>query len=118
MFDTATGKFIECGTIGSDEELLRGNAPLIKTDFGYVGITHMLDYDELKRKRYNNFLVEYNKDLSVRRVSKPFKLSNATIEFITTFLELPNNEILIGVTEMDDTPMAFIFDKEELVSIF
>lgn len=117
LFDMTTRKFIDGGIVDGEEGLFRGNAPLLKTDFGYMGITHKLDFDERKRKRYNNFLVEYNADLSIRRISKPFKLCASNIEFITTFLELPNDELFIGVTEMDETPLGMVFDRKELVSI-
>lgn len=116
LFDMTTGKFIDGGIVDGEEGLFRGNAPLLKTDFGYMGITHKLDFDERKRKRYNNFLVEYNSDLSIRRISKPFKLCASNIEFVTTFLELPNDELFIGVTEMDEHPLGMIFDRKELVS--
>lgn len=77
-------------------------------------ITHTLDFDERKRKRYNNFLVEYNADLSVRRISNPFKLTDQNIEFITTFIE-DGDDVLIGDTIMDETPLLFRFNKQEFL---
>ena len=114
MIDITTNQFTEGGS--TDGELYRGNTPLVKTPTGYMTITHILDFDERKRKRYNNFLVEYNADLSIRRISRPFKLCESNIEFITTFLELPDDRVMIGVTEMDEKPMAMIFNKGDFVS--
>lgn len=78
-------------------------------------ITHDLYFDERKRKGYNNYIVEYNADLSIRRVSSPFKLTDQNIEFITTFLE-DGNDILIGNTIMDETPLLFRFNRDEFLS--
>ena len=109
------GRFIDGGMIESEDELFRGNTPLVETDFGYMTITHKLDFDEYKRKRYNNFIVEYNKDLSVRRISKPFKLTNSNIEFVTALM-IGDGKMTIGVTELDETPFIMEFDKEDFVS--
>lgn len=114
MIDISNNKFSE-GGVADVEEMYRGNTPLVETPYGYMTITHKLDFDERGRKRYSNFLVEYNADLSIRKISSPFKFFNSNIEFVTTMLELPNNEIAIGVTEMDDRPMMMIFDKVEFL---
>ena len=108
-------RFTNIGKIENDK-LLRGNAPLLKTDFGYMTITHILDFDELKRKRYNNFIVFYDNDLNVMKVSRPFKLSERNIEFITTFIE-DGEDLLIGDTIMDEVPLFFRFNKQELLEL-
>ena len=95
--------------------MYRGNSPLLQTDFGYITITHKLLRDERNRPYYVNHLTEYNADLSVRRHSQPFKLCEPGIEFVTAMLDLPNGELAIGVTEMDDKPMIMVFDKGEFL---
>lgn len=112
MVDIRTDRFTEGGIC--ETELYRGNTPLLRTDCGYMTITHKLVFDERKRKRYVNFLVEYNADLSVRRISKPFKLCQSNIEFVTAMLDLGNGKVLMGVTEFDEKPLALVFDLHEL----
>ena len=112
--DISTNQFSGIGKL-EPEKLIRGNTPLLKTDFGYMTIAHDLVFDDRKMKRYRNFLVEYNADLSVRRISRPFKFTDINIEFITTFLE-DGNDILIGNTIMDETPLLFRFNRDEFLS--
>lgn len=114
MIDISNNKFTDGGIVDT-EEMYRGNAPLLKTPFGYIAITHKLLKDERNRPYYINHLTEYFSDLSVKRHSQPFKLCDSGIEFVTELLDLPNNEIAIGVTEMDDKPMMMIFDKVEFL---
>lgn len=114
MFDLQHNKFTTGGIVES-EKLIRGNTPLLKTDFGYMTIAHDLVFDDRKRKRYRNFVVEYNADLSVRRISRPFKFTYLNIEFITTFIE-DGDDVLIGDTIMDETPLLFRFNKDEFLS--
>ena len=115
MIDITTDKFSEGGTT-DEEEMYRGNSPLLATDFGYMTITHKLLRDDHNRPYYVNFITEYNADLSIRRHSQPFKLCDAGIEFVTSLLDLPNGEIGIGVTEMDDKPMMMVFDKANFLN--
>ena len=91
---------------------------MIKDNFHgcYRTITHDLYFDERKRKGYNNYIVEYNADLSIRRVSSPFKLTDQNIEFITTFIE-DGDDILIGDTVMDETPLLFRFNNDEFMEL-
>ena len=114
-FDISTNQFSGIGKF-EPERLLRGNAPLVKTDEGYMAIVHDLVPDEYGRKRYRNYIVNYNKDLSVRDISKPFKLTDSNIEFITTFM-LDGEDILIGDTIMDETPLLFRFNKAEFLEL-
>ena len=109
MVDISANRFTEGGIC--DGEMYRGNSPLVQTDSGYITITHKVTSDDCGRKRYVNYLIAYNADLSVRRISKPFKLCESNIEFVTTLLPLPNGEIAVGVTAMDDTPLLMVFDK-------
>lgn len=113
MVDISANRFTDGGIC--DGEMFRGNTPLVKTDFGYMTITHKVVSDEWGRKRYVNYLVEYNADLSIRRMSKPLKLCKSNIEFVTAMLDLPNGELAIGVTAMDETPLLMVFDKAEFL---
>ena len=113
MIDISTDTITEGGIC--EGEMYRGNTPLLKSDWGYMTITHKLTADERNRKRYINYIVEYNADLSVRRISKPFKFCESNIEFATALLPLPNGDIAAGVTEMDDTPLLMVFDKQEFL---
>ena len=113
--DISTGDMTQGGDLSG--ELYRGNTPLVETDFGYMTITHRLGMDERGRKVYMNYIVEYNKDLSVRRISNPFKLSDYNIEFVTTLDRFPDGELAIGVTVMDDTPLVMIYDELEFKEI-
>ena len=94
----------------------RGNSPLLKTEDGYMTLTHVMDFDERKRKRYVNHIVFYNKDLSVKSISKPFKFTDQNIEFATTFLD-DGEDLLIGTTIFDDTPLLLRYGKDELLDI-
>lgn len=115
MIDMSADRSTEGGICEGD--MFRGNTPLLETESGYVTITHKVTSDEWGRKRYVNYLTEYNADLSVRRISKPFKLTDSNIEFVTTLLELPNGDIAVGVTEMDDKPLMMIFDKTDFMKV-
>lgn len=97
-----------------EDDLYRGNTNLIKTDDGYFTITHTLERDNVKNKIYRNHFVKYDQNLCPVKITEPFKFTNDKIEFTTTMLELPDNEILIGVTEMDDKPEIHIYDRTEL----
>ena len=112
MADISANKITEGGTC--EGEMYRGNSPLVQTESGYITITHKVTADDYGRKRYVNFLVEYNADLSVRRISKPFKLTESNIEFVTALL-IKGNNVIIGNTIMDDTPMLMVFDQEEFL---
>ena len=115
VFDIHKGKFDIIGKEGKADEIHRGNTGLVKTlDGGYMAITHKLSFDERGRKIYQNRLVEYNEDLSLRKIYTPFKLCESEIEFVTTLLQLPSGEVFIGVTEMDEVPMGFVFDIEDI----
>lgn len=114
VFDINKGKFEIIGKEGKADEIHRGNTGLVKTlDGGYVAITHKLSFDSKGRKIYQNRIVEYNEDLSLRKIYKPFKLCESEIEFVTTLLPLPNGDFFIGVTEMDEIPIGFVMDIEE-----
>lgn len=115
MIDISTNRITEGGKCGT--EMYRGNSPLVQTEIGYTTITHKVISDKWGRKRYVNYLTEYNADLSVRRISKPFKLCQSNIEFVTAMLILPNGDIAVGVTEMDDKPMMMTFGKAELMKV-
>ena len=97
-----------------DEDLYRGNTNLLKDEGGYYTITHRLTRDECKRKVYNNYFIRYSEDLIPTKISTPFKFTEYKIEFVTTMLELNEDDVLIGVTAMDDTPEIHIYNKREL----
>lgn len=116
VFDINKRKFEIIGKEGKADEIHRGNTGLVKKpDGGYMAITHKLSFDDKGRKIYQNRIVEYNKDLSVLRISKPFKLTNSNIEFVTTLL-IQDGKMIIGVTEMDETPFIMEFDIDDIVS--
>lgn len=89
---------------------------MIECDGGYYTLTHRLSEDELGRKKYLEYIVMFNRDLMPTRFSRPFKLTGSSIEFVTTMME-HDGKLLIGVTEMDDTPYIMQFDKEELFNM-
>lgn len=74
-FDLKNNKFTTIG-VAEPDRLIRGNSPLLKTTSGYMTIAHDLCFDERKRKRYRNYVVYYKDDLSVERISRPFKLTD------------------------------------------
>lgn len=86
---------------------------MIKCDGGYYTLTHRLSTDELGRKKYLEYIVMFNRDLMPIRISRPFKLTGSSIEFVTTMIE-QDGKLLVGVTSMDDTPLMLKFDKETL----
>ena len=105
-------------TIGDTSgDFYRGNTPLMKTNDGHMAILHKVlpACEERPIKTYVNYFAEYGNNLCPKKFSKAFKLCDSNIEFVTTMLELPNNELLIGVTEMDETPYAMIFDKDTIL---
>jgi hypothetical protein len=107
MVDISANRLTEVGTCGT--ELFRGNTNLHETDYGYITVTHKLAQDDLGRKRYVNYFVQYNQDLSVRHISKPFKLCGSNIEFVT-WIHISGSRMLAGVTEFDELPMVMEFD--------
>jgi hypothetical protein len=45
-------------------------------------------------------------------ISRPFKLTDSSIEFVTTMLECGDGRLLVGVTEIDERPLAMTFDRQ------
>ena len=81
----------------------------------YFTITHkVVPSSQTSIKTYWNYMVEYDANLNPVRISKPFKLTDSNIEFVTEMKLLPDNEILIGVTENDAIPRAMVFDLDVL----
>ena len=119
--DLRIGKLKDNGNY-DESDLDRGNTPLVKDNFRkcYYAITHkVIPPTETSLKTYVNYVVEYDQNLVPIRISKPFKLTDKPIEFVTALNEMPNGELVIGDTIFDETPYAFIFDKEELfTSVF
>lgn len=99
------------------DDLYGGSTPLVKDCFRkcYYTIAHRYFHGERGRRTYENFVITYDENLKPTHISKPFKFCEQPIEFITTMLELPNNELLIGLTEMDDRPEIRIYDKDEFL---
>ena len=95
--------------------MFRGNTPLMKVDGGYIAITHKVFNGGEYGKTYVNYLIRYDEGLKPTKVSLPFKLTDRPIEFATTMIELPENKVLIGVTETDEIPYLMLFDKERLL---
>lgn len=95
-------------------EMYRGSSPLLKTAGGYEAITHRVWRAPRGGPIYVNYLTSFGGDLAPTGHSRPFKLCDACIEFVTGMVELPGGEVAVCVTEMDDKPMVMIFDREEL----
>lgn len=96
-------------------DLYRGNTPLVKWEDGdisngYMTICHRLVEGEYGRKVYLNHFVLYDHNLNPERISKPFKLTNENIEFITTLM-VKGDDIIIGSTVMDETPEVLTFSR-------
>ena len=115
ILEVGTGSVCDVGTYDA-EDLYRGNTPLVKIDGGYLAITHKLVNDDLGRKRYLNYFVVYDEQFMPTMFSDPFKLCESNIEFITT-MHIYGDKMLIGVTEMDDTPMVMAFKSGELLGL-
>ena len=113
VIDIQTNEATEIGRFDAGD-LYRGSTPLIKTEWGYLTITHKLAQDELGRKRYLNYFISFDDALSVRKISRPFKLCESNIEFVTTMV-INGDKAIVGVTEMDDTPMLMEFDREAVI---
>lgn len=64
-------------------------------------------------KEYQNYLVKYGNDLSVQRISKPFKLTHQPIEFITCLMR-KGDDWWIGDTSNDDTPFLCMVNTGEV----
>ena len=58
----------------------------------------------------------FDDDLNVRKISRPFKLCASNIEFVTT-MQIDGNKMIVGCTEMDDTPMILGFDSEQILEM-
>ena len=115
--DLRIGKLKDNGNY-DERDLYRGNTSLVKDNFRkcYYAITHkVIPPTETSLKTYVNYVVEYDRNLVPIRISKPFKLTDKPIEFVTALNEMPNGELVIGVTEMDETPFAMVFDKDEFL---
>lgn len=74
--------------------LYRGNTPLVKVDGGYLAIVHcVIEPDEQHTiKTYYNHFVKYDNNLLPVLFSRPFKLTNKEIEFVTD-LKLIGDEV-------------------------
>ena len=82
--DISSKDIVDVGSIDKDV-LYRGNTPLVKVDGGYLAIVHcVIDVDEQhKIKTYYNHFVKYDNNLLPVLFSRPFKLTNREIEFVT-----------------------------------
>ena len=103
--------------IFNPQDFYSGSTPLVKDASRncYYAITHRYFHGDRGRRTYENYVITYDENLKPTHISKPFKFCEQPIEFITTMLELPNNELLIGLTEMDDRPEIRIYDKYEFL---
>lgn len=98
--------------------LYRGNTPLVKVDGGYVAILHSVIEPDEKHpvKTYVNHIAKYDNNLLPVGISRHFKLTDKPIEFVTD-LKIIGDEVLIGVTENDDTPFAMAFDRDWIIGV-
>ena len=80
----------------------------------YWAITHTVDLNH-PVKQYQNYLVEYDEDMNVRTVSRPFKLTEQPIEFVTD-MKMLGGDIQIGVTANDDTPEVHRYDFNQFLA--
>ena len=112
--DISNKDIVDVGRIDRNV-LYRGNTPLVKVGGGYLAIVHcVIDVDDQhKIKTYYNHFVKYDDNLLPVLFSRPFKLTNREIEFVTD-LKLIGDEVQIGVTENDDTPVVLTFDRGQL----
>ena len=99
--------------------MYRGNTPLLKNKYGYVTILHKVipPSKEQPVKTYVNYLCLYDNTLTPKWFSRPFKLTNQPIEFVTVLQPLNETDILIGVTSNDDTPEIQVYDAECLLQM-
>lgn len=102
--DIGTDEVKDIGDFDPDD-LYCGNANLMEVDGGYMAITHRYFHGDRGRRTYHNFVVQYDKSLKPVKISNPFKLCDEGIEFITWW-QMDGDDVLIGVTEMDDKPMV------------
>lgn len=97
----------------ASSDMYRGNTPLVKDGDGYMTICHRLTEGEYGRKVYLNYFVKYDRNLRPSRISKPFKLTDENIEFITT-MNMTEDSIVIGNTVMDETPEVMTFSRSTI----
>ena len=117
LYNIKENKGYTVGIYNEDDELYRGNTPLLRLDDDlYFTITHKLTHDDRGRKRYLNYFVVYDNDLLPVHISKPFKMTDYNIEF-ATYMSERDDELLIGTTVMDDTPELHVYDKKQVKSI-
>ena len=116
---TVNAKYSTIGETSNfvQDDLYGGSTPLVKDCLRkcYYAITHRYFPGDRGRRTYENFVITYNEDFRPVHISNPFKFCEQPIEFVTTMVELPNGELAIGVTEMDDKPMVMVFDKAGLM---
>lgn len=98
--------------LDSNGEMLRGNTPLVKVDDGYITITHKVINEPGKVKEYQNFFVRLDDGLNVVGISRPFKICESNIEFITCLMR-KGDDWWIGDTSNDDTPFLYKVNTTE-----
>lgn len=99
------------------EDFYCGSTNLLKDEQGYYTITHRYFHGERGRRTYANYIVRYNDNLCPVSISRPFKFCAEGIEFVTSIVELPQNEVAVCVTEMDDVPEIHIYDRDILLQL-
>lgn len=114
--DITGDRFIESGEY-NPRELYGGSANLLKCADGYWTITHRYFHGQRLRRTYENYIVKYDRDLRPVYFSRPFKFCAQGIEFVTSIVELPENEVAVCVTEMDDLPEIHIYNKDVLLEL-
>ena len=91
-----------------------GNTNLLQVMDGYMTIAHRYFHGDRGKRTYANYLIRYDRNLKPMKISTPFKLCEEGIEFVTWW-KRDHDDILIGVTEMDDKPMMLRFDYREFI---
>ena len=93
--------------------LFRGSANPVKTDSGFLTMTHVAEYS--KPRNYYHFFVELNNDFKILRISQPFIFYKPSIEYCVSFRILSKNSIECYFTNMDANPKKCNIDLATLL---
>lgn len=100
---------------------LRGNCQTVKYKDGYLGIVHDTKRYYNKKSElyssYKHYFIQYNKNLEIVRISKPFNFEVNDIEFCCG-LQIVDGKVYISYSVYDAIPVLIKFNEEYIDELF
>ena len=98
-------------------ETICGSSPVMKYKGYYITIVHNRDiYVDKKRKNYFHYLILFDENLNLLKMSNPFKFFGCDIEF-STYMGIIDDKINILASVNEQLTYKFVLDDEIIEKI-